>query len=126
MTMPNIIRPAFNPDSITAARMISKTYGSNPNMQPVLDMLVKDVAEIYPKAKGYDPDEVYLHYIPEATRWTRSVPVPAIFYHEVNYLIARLIEINLREDVWRAAGVPSVVIDDETLTFDIDEELVLF
>jgi hypothetical protein len=122
--MSNIVRTAFNPDSITAARMISKTFGLSPNMQPILDILVKDVAENFPEAKGYDPDEAYLHFIPEATRWANSMPIPDRFYLEVIAVIARFIEVNLREDIWRAAGVPNVALEDEALTFDIDWELV--
>lgn len=116
MPNPNTVMP-FTPSEIMTAKKIadfaldSECFAAI--MPPVLDQLV----ELYPRGEGYDPDEVYLHYLvpaADAMYGYKAVMGMAVYdkhFHTVKSALARMLEYSYRVEVLGA------------VKFDCDREI---
>jgi hypothetical protein len=114
--MPNPTMPFTPSDLLTAKKITAFAIGSecfNMIMPPVLDQLV----ELYPRGEGYDPEEVYMHYLVPAAdamfgyRTVMGMAVLDQHFHMVKSALARMLEYSYRVEVLGA------------VKFDCDREI---
>jgi len=118
-----IIKP-FSEKVLTLAGLYAVSVIDQPEFRDVIAPLLVDVAYMFPRGEGYDPEEVYMHFIPGAGNTmalyehiTGNLCPDAIF-HDVKACFARMVEFQYRHEIHSLAG--AVVCD---VAFPCDAEI---
>ena len=85
-----------------------------------------EIAKLWPKGEGYDPEVVYLQWLHPADvalAWYRRHQAPGIVWdkHTMRAIVARMLESKYREEVLQACGCDHP--DDYIRSFPCDADL---
>jgi hypothetical protein len=117
--MPNHTMP-FDPSALLTAKKITDFALNSDCFTEIMPPILDQVVELYPHGEGYDPDEVYMHYLVPAAdamygyRTIMGMAVLDKHFHTVKSALARMLEYSYRVEVLGA------------VKFDCDREIGVF